>query len=86
MDLKALSKELEIKASTIAEGIWIDPPALEEVGTCYNEDISSVFGYYMKDLPPGSCFPRDFRLPLGTRCKALNWRGAGPRTVSGFMK
>lgn len=23
----------------------------------------------MRDLPPGSCFPRDFRLPLGTLVK-----------------
>ena len=69
MDLEALSKELEIKAATIVEGISIDLPALEGVGSRYNEDISAIFGYYMRDLPPGSCFPRDFRLPLGTLVK-----------------
>lgn len=77
MDLTALSKEIEWKACIMVDGLRIEPEALEGVGTRYNEDISSVFGYYMQDLPPGVHFPSDLRFPLGSVVKiSLNPRSA----------
>lgn len=80
MDLTALSREIEWKACVMVDGLRIEPQALEGVGTHYNEDISSVFGYYMKDLPPGKQFPSDLRFPLGTVVK-ISYNPRSPYSV-----
>ena len=80
MNLTELSKEIEWKACTMVDGIRIDPPALEGVGTLYNEDISSVFGYYMKDLPSRQSFPSDMKFPMGTVVK-ISYNPRSPYSV-----
>jgi hypothetical protein len=69
MDISALSREIALKAEVMIEGMRIDEEALEEVGTKYLEDISSVFGYYLEGYKPGTLYPSDFKMPLGTVTK-----------------
>ena len=69
MNISALSREIEIKAETMTEGLRIEEEALEGVGTKYLEDISSVFGYYLEGYKPGTLYPSDFKLPLGSVTK-----------------
>lgn len=69
MDISALSREIELKANLIIEGVRIEEAALEGVGSEWMEDVSSVFGYYLEGYRPGLMYPSDMKFPLGTVSK-----------------
>ena len=62
----SLTKELEIKADLLIEGMQIEEPVLEGVGTLYKENINWLFDYNFIQLSPGLQIPGDLILPKGT--------------------
>lgn len=60
-----LESEMALKLELMLEGMRIEEPALEGVGTIYNENINFLFDYNL-DLKPGTLPPNDLKFPSGS--------------------